>query len=238
MPQSNFEEILKVAGDELVELSSKFYDDWGTKLRLGHTDWLIENSMVRGESHEKYTPAHTYFASVRELYTRSVSMEDRTCMAMEAQADLLDALEAEKTAEKPSEKLRVKAKIKRAECQLKNSLISIKDLKQEMKCLYAIMKRHEPLIEKLYQCDIEKAQPDMWKAVMTARLLRGDDIKNVPLPLEQKAVLSAEANDPRGAVGWEVERRYMIEKGLHKGGKLSSGDMGQRRTIEQAEKQS
>ena len=76
------------------------------------------------------------------------------------------------------------------------------------------MKRHEPIIQKLYGCDIEKAQHDMWSAIMSSKLLNGESTKTVPLPFEEKAVMGAQHNRQDTAIAWKVERDYAKSKGI------------------------
>jgi len=187
--------------------------------------------MVKGDGHDRFTPAHTYFSCIRELYVRRYSIMDRECVAMEAQANLMDGRDDLEKAERDSDRLRAKAKIRRAESILSGSLIAIRDLKKEMSKLHEIMLRHEPLVEKLYGCDIERAQEDIYKSIYTAKLISGEPIRGIPLPSDQKALLGAQYDRPEAGVQWLVERQFIKEKGLSIGpDKLKLGDVGRRNT--------
>jgi len=189
---SDYDEILAIAGDDLVGLSQKFEDEWGKKLRIGHTDWVIEHDML-GEGHQKLIAPDRYFSGVRELWVRAKGMGDKEAQAMEAQADLLDGQEELKIAKKASDKLRAKAKIKRAECSLKSTLFSIKDTQKEMKCLYRLIRELEPEVKAKYDLDIDRAQPDIWKAKMRYHLHTGGRINNIPLPDKERVQLATKA---------------------------------------------
>jgi len=213
--QSDFDTIKEIASDDLVQLSKDFVKDWGKKLRLGHTDWLIEHDMVAGSGHDNYIPASTYFQCIRELYTRAKGVGDREASAMECQADLLDAEDELFNAGKDSEKLRAKAKIKRATNNLSGLLVSIRDTKKEMECLHKIMKRHEPQIKALYDCDIEKAQSDIWESRAAVRMMTGGDLKTIPLPPVRKAEISQAAQKGKDA-SFEIQRIYKKQiKAIH-----------------------
>lgn len=182
---SKYEEIVALAGDELVGLSKEFEAEWGKKLRLGHTDWVIQKDLL-GEGHGHFIPASAYFQSVLELFSRSNAISEREAQAMEAQADLLDAKDKLDKAETDSEKLRAKAKLKRAEAQLGSLLIQIKDVRREMQVLHDMMKRLEPEVKAKYGCDIEKAQYDIWLSRYRYAAAKGDRLDNKPLPLDDK----------------------------------------------------
>lgn len=187
---SDFDEIVRLAGDDLVKMGKNYQQQIGKKLRLGHTSYVIEHDML-GEGHQHFTPAGKYFQAIREVYSRAHTMEQKEAQAMEHQADLQDAYIALDEAKTDQDKLRAKAKIKRYSSSLKDMLIQMQDIRMEMQCLNRIIKRHEEEVEKKYNGDIELAQPDIWKAKMRYRLELGERVNNIPMPIEEKAKLQA-----------------------------------------------
>lgn len=202
---NEFDQIEKIAGSELVQISSAFEKEWGKKFRLGHTDWVIRHDMLQeGHGHIDPAGASAYFQSIRELFVRASSIEERRATAMEAQADALEAKEKLKESKTDAEKLRAKAKLLRAKNLLKGQLLGIKDLEKEMNCLYQIMKELEPQIKHLYDCDIEKAQPAIWEAKYKYALLSGDRLDNKALPLRRKAELSHHSKNNEGKIAYLI----------------------------------
>lgn len=194
-----FEEITEIASGDLAKLSAGFEKEWGKKLRTGHTDWVIEHDML-SEGHRKFTPPDIYFTAVKELWVRSRAMLDNEASAMEAQADLVEGqreLEDCMASSDSPAVLRAKAKIKRAESTLSKMLVEMKDKEKEMQCLYNIMKKYEPEVQQKYDCDIEKAQHDIWLSKYRYMVNLPDGrINNIALPMNEKITYSGQAKRP------------------------------------------
>jgi len=175
----DYNKVLELLNDDKIELAKSFKDQINKKLALGMTKYVCKNGTL-SDGHEKITDAQRYFQSIKEMYYYSIELENQRVLAMEAQADLMDAEELINVAKKPSQKLRAEAKLLKAKTALTNCLVNIEDKKR---CLSAFNEVREELKEKVesqYPEGIEQAEEDNWKAVARYRMYK----KKLGLPQE------------------------------------------------------
>jgi hypothetical protein len=135
---------------------------------------------------------------------------------MEAQADLIDALEKESENNTASQSLRAKAAIIKSEARLKSLLISIEDQIRQLKAFDRVRAKLEPLVRSKYS-NIEEAERDNWEAVLKYRMARNnmghkDFINHVPFPKEAKAEIGIKYGCPDALLWLAVTDEDVITK--------------------------
>ncbi len=217
-----FEKITALASSEPVELGLKIRELVNKELCLGMTRYVIRHGSL-GEGFEYLTPAMKYFQAVKECWSLAGQIVAQKAQAMNFQADLLDALEKQKEAVTPSEKLRAEAAVMTANQNLVGMLVKVEDNMRQLDEFNKVRTELGPEVKAKYPHGIEQAEPDKWRAVAEYRLkrktpLRDVKLEHVPLDAHDKAKLGLSANDKELTLALEFEERAAINA-------LADGDM-------------
>lgn len=191
----DFDKILALTKDERVELGSSIKELMHKELCLGMTRYVCRYGSL-GAGHEILTDAQRYYQANKEIWVRSGAMKELEALAMDAQADLIEA--KEKKPETPAEKLRIDAKIIRAQTALVNALVNAEDTLRQMDEFNRVRLELKDKVRAQYPEGIEQAEPDHWKAVARYRTLKGtpEMMSNIPMPIEEFARLGMEYRRP------------------------------------------
>jgi len=231
-----FEEIIELAGSEVVQLSESFKDDVNKSLCLGMTRYVCRYGTL-GDGHEHITPAQRFFQAKKEMWYRGVNIRQSEIDAKKAQADYLDGkgdlihaemdhqeLNPSKDKEvqglyKDAKILKAQAKVEQGKLNLQVSLVNAHDSHRQLDEFHRVYKELKPLVEKRYPEGIEQAEPDNWKAVLNYRMHKSlipgqnnERTDNIPLPPEEKAVLGVKYNRPEMVAPLKVENDWMTGK--------------------------
>lgn len=189
------EQIIKLTEDDRVELGQSMKELLHKELCLGMTRYVCRYGTL-SDGFEKITPAQRYFQAIREMYYKASAIRSNKAMAMNAEADLMDAREEFENAEKPSEKLRAEAKIFLAQERLAGLLVQVEDDIRQLDEFTKVYKELQPEVRNKYPNGVEQSEPDNWRAVAEYRYLKSQtkdlskaDMGAVPLPFEEKAML-------------------------------------------------
>jgi len=187
------EKIERLTNNEDIKLAGELRDLLNTELVLTQTRYVCRYGTL-SDGHEKITDAQRYYQAIRELYNIRGSIMSNKALALEAQADLLDAREMPNTTE--AEKLRKKAAILKADEELLRLLVTIEDLTRMLDEYNKVRLELMPIVRAKYPNGIEEAEPDNWEAVYNYRMIReknprlaAERVDNVPLPPDKKAEL-------------------------------------------------
>lgn len=207
----DYDRILELASDNKVKLAQDFKKDIGKWLALGMTRHQCINGTL-SDGHENILDVQRYRQAIKEMYYIGNEIESQKINAMEAQADLMDAEDFLKSAEKPSDKMRGEAKVLRAKARLTNCLVSIEDSTRCLNAFNSVRVELKDSVETRYPEGLEQAEPDIWKAVANYRVLRSkvghrEMVQHVPLDPETKAKLGMESNTPELAF-WQALREH------------------------------
>lgn len=186
-----FQKAISITNDKKVKLAQEFKDVLNKELALGMTRFVCRNGTL-SDGHEKITAAQRYYQSIKEMYTRGVEMVNLECLAMEYQADVLDAEKALGLAQEESAKLRAEAKLKRSKNQLINTLVNIEDTYRQLDEFDKVRLELKDEVTSKYPEGIEQAELDNWHAVAEYRASmkhfgQNVSLNHIPLPIEDKA---------------------------------------------------
>lgn len=219
-----FDKILELLDDDKVQLAQSFKNEINKKLALGMTKYVCRYGTL-SDGHEKITDAQRYFQAIKEMYMYGIELENQKVLAMEAQADLMDAEEALELAEKASDKIRAEAKIMKAKNMLTSCLVNIEDKKRCLEAFNEVRLELKDQVEAQYPNGIEQAEEDNWKAVAKyqiykKKLGRQAELTHLPLHKETKAKMGLEMGAPEMAVWLGVtdprKLNELQEKNPHK----------------------
>lgn len=197
---NDYEKLVKLTEDSRVELGERLKELMHTHLVLGQTRYVCRYGTL-SDGHEKITEAQRYYQAIKELYGLSCNIRSQRVIAMEAQADLMDAEELLAAASKPSEKLRAEAKVARAKNALLGALVNVEDQMRMVDEYTKVINELAPIVEAKYPGGIEQAEEDNWKAVAEYRARRqamghNDNIHFVPLAPQAKAEVGLDYGRP------------------------------------------
>lgn len=181
-----FNDLLQLIESDTVKYGVNLPSELHTKLCLGQTRYVCRNGTL-SEGHEKITDAQKYYQSFREIYYLSINITEQRTIAMEAQADYLDAESMSEETE--SKKLRKQAKMIRAKSAVTRALVTVQDQLRMLDEYNQVRLELAPAIEKKYPLGIEQAEFDNWMAVAKYRHMQKKEMTSVPLPMEVKAEL-------------------------------------------------
>jgi hypothetical protein len=194
------DKILSLANSESVRLGESFKELLNKELCLGMTRYVCRFGTL-SDGHEKITNAQRYYQAIREMWNYANSIAETKCVALEAQADLLDAKEMSVAAETESQSLRALVAVTRAERKLTSALVMIED---QMRCLDEFNKVRLELkdeIQTKYPNGIEQSEHDNWVAVAEYRaknrsISHNQNLTHVPLDPITKAEIGLQLDAP------------------------------------------
>lgn len=184
---------------EGLDLPKIYLHKW---LTLGQTKYVCEFGTL-SDGHEKITPSQRYAQAIKEQYNLCQSMAGQKALAMDAQADLLDAEEALYKAVSVQDKLRARAKKLNAQTRLSGALVTVEDQLRMLEVYVKVRQELGPMVEAQYPEGIEQAEPDNWTAVAEYRSakektpgLPREIMSNLPLNPRLKAALGIALGRP------------------------------------------
>lgn len=182
-------------------------------LVLGQTEYVCEYGTL-SDGHEHITPAQRYAQAIKEQYALSQNVAMQKSIALEAQADLLDALDAAKEAKTESAALRAEAKRIVAQAKLTSALVTVEDQMRMIKVYARVRSELGPEVERQYPAGIEQAEPANWVAVAEYRHSKGgrENMTNLPLEPRLKAALGVAMGRPDMAAWLMVSDKKEIGK--------------------------
>lgn len=221
---NDYEKLLKLTDDNRVTLGTKLKDLLHTHLILGQSRYVCRYGTL-SDGHEKITEAQRYTQAIKEAYNLACNIRSQRAVAMEAQADLMDATEELEAATKPSQKLRAEAKVMKANEKLLGALVTVEDQLRMVDEYTKIILELAPIVEAKYPGGIEQAEEDNWKAVAEYRAKRqnlghNDNIHFVPLNPQVKAELGLELGRPELLLWEAVKNKEEISR-------IANGDVVQ-----------
>lgn len=207
----NYSRLMKLANEDTVKLAEGFRELMHKELVLGQTRWVCRYGTL-SEGHEKITPAQRYYQAIREMYVLAGSIRQNKALAMEAQADLAEAIEDTKIAESNTSILRAKARIIMADQRLINLLVTVEDQTRMLDEYNKIRIELQDSVRHQYPEGIEQAEQDSWQAVLEYRLSRQasgtrESFQNIPLPAEIKAAYAINCDKPELAAWYTVAEK-------------------------------
>jgi len=158
---------------------------------LGMTRHVCRHGTL-GEGHEKITDAQRYYQSIKEVYTRAVTLIQMRASLLELEAELLEVEEMPEG--KKSQVLRKEAARMKAELRLKTTKIEIEDTFRQLDEFDKVRRELGPRVKEKYPHGIEQAEVDNWKAVARFRQLKNpnNNLNNIPLSDQDKWDLADE----------------------------------------------
>lgn len=220
---NEFNRLLELTDSEVVELGSSFKDLLHKELVLGQTRYVCRFGSL-SDGHEKITPAQRYYQAIKEMYYLCSNIRTQKALAMEAQAELLDAVaEHDKLKQDngtTSQLLRSDAKILRAKEKLMSALVTVEDQMRMVDEYNRIRLELRDQVRSQYPAGIEQAEYDNWKAVFEYRVKSGvpQRFDNVPLDATTKAELGLKYNIPQAMAPLEIQEKDAINA-------LAGGDL-------------
>lgn len=215
---NEYNKLLTLTTDDRVELADSFKSLLHTSLVLGQTRYMCRYGTL-SDGHEKITPSQRYYQSIKEMWYIGQSIRDQRTIAMESQADLMDAEESLDKATKASDKLRAEAKIQRAKNRIISALVMVEDQMRMLDEYNAIRQELKPQVEAQYPKGIEQAEQDNWVALAKYRHIKGQTpgiarptMSDVPLDPVTKAQLGVLFNRPDMFAGLMVDKEDDIRK--------------------------
>lgn len=213
-----FDKIIELTKDSRVELGASFKELLHKELALGMTRYVCRNGTL-SDGHEKITDAQRYYQAIKEMYTRACEMANYKVLAMEAQADLIDAndeLVVANNGGKASNILRAEAKVLRASNRLRDSLVNAEDLMRQLDEFNAVRLELKEKVQSQYPQGIEQAEKDNWEAVAKYRMAKKglgyqEQVTHIPLDKESKARLGLRHGSPEMALWLAVSKEKEIE---------------------------
>jgi hypothetical protein len=169
------------------------------------------------DGHDKITESQIYYQAIREAYQRAQTMRDYKCVALESQADQMDALNLLEQSVNKSDKLRAEAKLIRATASLQNSLVQAEDCKRQMDEFLLVVSELQESIRAKYPNGIEQAEPDNWKAVAEYKAAMQEitgisqHLNHLPMPQKIKASLGIDLGKPE-MVAWYATEKKLTDR--------------------------
>ena len=209
------DKIKKVAESENVKIGINFKELINKELMLGQSRYVCRYGTL-SDGHDKITDSQRYYQAIKEMYTIANEMNMNLARAMDAQADWLEAIEVKKCTE--SEKLRIKARVLRAETQLENIYITLQDQHRMLDEYNKVRLELKDKVQLQYPQGIEQAEADNWQAVgqyWTFKKQVGanaNPLTHLPLDAETKARMGAENNTPELMAWFLVQNKEKIQK--------------------------
>ena len=214
-----YDEIIKLAEDNKVQLGVSFKEGINKTLALGMTRYVCRYGAL-SDGHEKITAAQRYYQAIKEMWTIANSIESNKISAMESQADLIDAEVEFAHVESASNKLRAEAKVLRAKNKLTGHLVSIEDLTRQLDEFNKVRLELKNAVESKYPLGIEQAEEDNWKAVAQYRIARAnmgyqEMLNHVPLNPIEKAKMGIMLKRPDMTYWAAIGNQELIESKYH-----------------------
>ena len=203
---SDYDKIIDLTKDTRVELGSGYSKLLDTWLQLGMSRYVCRNGTL-SDSQEVILPVKRYTQAIKEMYYLASNIKAQKALAMEAQADLMDANEELKMAVGNSDRLRAEAKKIKAESKLESALVTIQDQMRMLDEFNKVREELEPEVTSKYSC-IEDAEKDHWESVAKYRHLKkqmgySENLTHVPLDMDSKATLGLELQSP-DLMAWAI----------------------------------
>ena len=207
-----YSKIVDLTSSPTVTLCADFKDLLHTELCLGMTRYVCRNGTLSA-GHEKVTTSQRYYQAVKECYGLAQNIKSQKVIAMEAQADLLDAQEMDE--HKEASKLRKQAAIMRAVNKLEGALVTIEDQMRQLDEFNKVRMELMAEVKAKYPLGIEQAEEDNWKAVAKYRYFKkamgySENLTHIPLPMDEQAKLGIEMESP-DLMAWKLT---VDQKGL------------------------
>lgn len=209
---SHLNSVLSLTDSSEVTLAESFKELLHKELTFGMTRHVCRYGTL-SDGHEKITESQRYYQALRESYQRSQTMKDYKVQALEAEADLLDAIELLETAKTRAEKLRAKASHLKATTRLETALVMAEDCNRQLVEFLRVVKELQPAVRAKYPEGIEQAELDNWKAVAEYRAALQEitgtplHLEHLPLPQREKAELAIKLNKAELAAWFMVENK-------------------------------
>lgn len=210
------DKIKQIAESETVKTGVSFKELVGKELMLGQSRYVCRYGTL-SDGHDKVTDSQRYYQAIKEMYGIANEMNNNLALAMEAQADLLDAQELNDG--NASDALRKKAKIFRAETRLEGIYITLQDQARMVDEYNKVRLELQDKVRTKYPEGIEQAEPDNWKAVGEYWAFKkqvganSNPLTHLPLDPKTKAQLGADTNMP------ELMAWYLVQNADDIGGK-------------------
>ena len=192
--EKEFDQITKITSDGIVTAGEALKELINKELCLGMTRYVCRNGTL-SDGHECLTDADRYYQAIRECYHISMSIKSQKAVALEAQADLLDAQDMQ-TGGRAAE-LRKEAAIMKAKDRLVGALVSSEDLLRQLDEFNKVRLELQEKVRAQYPEGIEQSQPDRFIAMAKYRHFKRsvgypENLTHVPLDKNVKAKLGIE----------------------------------------------
>ena len=205
-----FEKILKITGEEKVELRHEIKETIHKELCLGMTRFVCRNGTL-SEGFDKFTDAQKYYQAVKETYIRSNELKRIGANAKKAQADYLESKIEWLEAKEPHTKLRCEGKMELAELALFELLVQTEDTWRQFDEFNKVRLELKPIVTAQYPEGIEQAESDNWHAVAQAWAMRkltgAGTLGHIPLPANDKEKLAQIYKLPELSIAKIVENK-------------------------------
>lgn len=177
---SELQKTKELLSDHKIDESLNLRDLLNKEFCLGMTRYVCRFGTL-GEGHEQVTDAQRYYQSIKEVYTRAVTLVQMRASLLDLEAELLEVEEMPEG--KKSQVLRKEAARMRAELKLKTTKIEIEDTFRQLDEFDKVRRELAPKVKQKYPHGIEQAEADNWKAIARLRQLKDpkSNLSNIPL---------------------------------------------------------
>lgn len=207
---SEFDKVLNLTKDQLIDLSLSFKNDLHKELCLGQTRFVCRYGTLSDGHDTGITDAQRYYSAKKQAWFISNEIIRIKAQAKIAQAELLEAEQELKLADTRIKELKAEAKVELAKQKITNCLVSVEDSLRQLDEYHQVIKELQESVRDKYPKGIEQAELDNWKSVAEYKSFQKqigskEVLTHLPLPAEEKAKIGVENNCPE-LTGW-----YLIQ---------------------------